>query len=318
MVQPRRIGIGGYFVQEQAATNPTFVGGTIYFADGSASQPLNSDASACSASQPANDHDHTASMNPDSLLAAYKRSSAGFYPVLMHDDSHDDDELVAAYHTNVRPAFGEALVVDTGAVKNLSGDLFIQRCAALAKKANKATTLEPLQRAITVEGVGSGGSSLTHRAVLPIALSPSEQGTFQTGVLQNSEVPGLLGLEGINSNRMLLDPTNLKAYFVGPGGYDIRLSPGSTVHRLVEAPTGHIMLPISNWPEAGQVSNPKKHVTFLSDVISQQASSNVSAVSSASETHASAPSHQVSYISCQDRKPLFCLQQHCQVQRVPK
>ena len=78
--------------------------------------------------------------------------------------------------------------------------------------------MEQLPRPITVEGVGSGVSALTHTAKLPIALSLTEQGTFHTGILSNSDVPGLLGLEGMLHNRMLIDPTNLKVLFVGEGG----------------------------------------------------------------------------------------------------
>ena len=34
-------------------------------------------------------------------------------------------------------------------------------------------------------------------------------------------------------------------YLVGPGGYELKLSPGSVKHDLVESSAGHLMLPCS-------------------------------------------------------------------------
>ena len=45
--------------------------------------------------------------------------------------------------------------------------------------------------------------------------------------------------------RTLIDTFTGKMFLVGPGGYEIRLSPGSEVHSLEESPAGHLMLPCS-------------------------------------------------------------------------
>ena len=47
--------------------------------------------------------------------------------------------------------------------------------------------------------------------------------------------------------RTLIDTFTGKMYLVGPGGYEIHLSPGSEVHDLEESAAGHLMLPCSRF-----------------------------------------------------------------------
>ncbi len=107
---------------------------------------------------------------------------------------------------------------------------------------------------------------MTHKAEVPVALSATVTGLFKTGVITDSPIPALLGLEGIDSNNMLLDPKRNRCYLLGPRGYNIQLSPGSTVHMLQRAETGHLMLPISNWNHVKAPAERVKHVVFASDI----------------------------------------------------
>ena len=50
--------------------------------------------------------------------------------------------------------------------------------------------------------------------------------------------------------RTLIDCFTGKIFFVGPGRYELRLSPGSEAHDLEESLVGHLMLPCSRF--AGQ------------------------------------------------------------------
>ena len=43
----------------------------------------------------------------------------------------------------------------------------------------------------------------------------------------------------------LIDTFTGRVYLVGPGGYELKLSPGSVKHDLVESSAGHLMLPCS-------------------------------------------------------------------------
>ena len=47
--------------------------------------------------------------------------------------------------------------------------------------------------------------------------------------------------------RTLIDTFTGKMFLVGPGGYEIHLSPGSEVHELEESSAGHLMLPCSRF-----------------------------------------------------------------------
>ena len=55
--------------------------------------------------------------------------------------------------------------------------------------------------------------------------------------------------------RTLLDTFTGVMYLVGPGGYELRLSPGSEKYDLHESSMGHLMLPCSEFdPQGGQQS----------------------------------------------------------------
>ena len=67
--------------------------------------------------------------------------------------------------------------------------------------------------------------------------------------MENSDLPGLLGLQSMRDHRVILDLQKLKMYFVGPGDYDLdkSLSPGTVSFELEMAPSGHLLLPCSNF-----------------------------------------------------------------------
>ena len=53
----------------------------------------------------------------------------------------------------------------------------------------------------------------------------------------------------MRDHRVILDLQKLKLYFVGPGDYDLdkALSPGTVSFGLEVAPSGHLLLPCSNF-----------------------------------------------------------------------
>ena len=70
---------------------------------------------------------------------------------------------------------------------------------------------------------------------------------------------------------MFLDAFNGRVYFVGEGGYEIKLSPGSYAVPTRDSPSGHMMLPVSCWGQSQtgptkslhlHASAPAKQVTF--------------------------------------------------------
>ena len=154
-----------------------------------------------------------------------------------------------AYHTMVRLRTGEALLVDCGAVGNLCGDKWLERQSAHAAKHGQGVSMTTLSQVVQVEGVGTGASTISQRAHVPIMLQNGSEGEFVSNVVPNSELPALLGLDALERQRALIDTYNHKLIHVGKGGYELKLSPGSVSHDLVKAPSGHLMLPCSSWPE---------------------------------------------------------------------
>ena len=53
----------------------------------------------------------------------------------------------------------------------------------------------------------------------------------------------------MRDKRVLIETFNSKFYTIGPGGYQLKLSPGSEVRDLVDSNAGHLMLPRSRFPK---------------------------------------------------------------------
>lgn len=198
----------------------------------------------------------------------------GFFPWWQSDPNeslNSSDAQVACYHSSVRLNRGrEGLVIDTGAVKSLSGDAWVQRTKAIGELHGHGTNIVALERPFGIEGVGNGSNQVTQQAVVPIALSNGFVGTFKTSMVSTSEIPALYGLEPMIEQKTILDLHNGKMILLGEGGYELKLSPGSVVLDLERAPTGHIMLPITEWPEYEKRTKPgptvnsgKKHVALV-------------------------------------------------------
>ena len=49
---------------------------------------------------------------------------------------------------------------------------------------------------------------------------------------------------------------------VGPGGYELKLSPGSQIYDTVDSKAGHMMLPCSKFSDASRQQNNQEVQTF--------------------------------------------------------
>lgn len=183
---------------------------------------------------------------PNSVLM----NSSMYYPVWGN----------SAYHARVRLDQGEAMLVDTGAVGNLSGDLTVRRMEALAKARGHGTEFKQLAKATSVDGVGASASTCVQSAIVPIALPNGQVASYQAALIENSEVPALLGLSSLTEKRVLLDTIHDQLIMVGPGGFEIKLSPGSQVMQCKRSATGHLMLPCSQWDQVKSFAGGKQTV----------------------------------------------------------
>ena len=142
----------------------------------------------------------------------------------------------------------EGLLVDCGAIDNLSGKDFVERQGQIARSYGRDVEYRPLARTLEVNGVGQGSQEATHEAVVPIQIADNSA-VFTTPVLsgRGAAVPGLWGLRSQRAMRALIDTGGSAVILPGPGGFSVALSPGSEVIQCEDALSGHMMVPVSDF-----------------------------------------------------------------------
>ena len=138
---------------------------------------------------------------------------------------------------------------------NLCGDKWAKTVADAAEKAGRKATYEKRGTPLNVSGVGHGSQRCVYDCTLPVALRQcngnveNKEGTILIPSVQHSDLPGLLGLTTLRSQRAVLDFTTLKLHFLGPGDskVDQSLPPGTDTFQLEIAPSGHLVLPCSEF-----------------------------------------------------------------------
>ena len=114
------------------------------------------------------------------------------------------------YHSNAVLRDGrEGLLVDTGAVFNLTGDLWLQRMKEHVPE-NMPIHYEELSEPQGVMGVGQHASTATHVAAVPVGMAdqgiePDESFRYKATVITDSDVPALLGLQSMMASNCILD-----------------------------------------------------------------------------------------------------------------
>ena len=136
--------------------------------------------------------------------------------------------------------------------------------SAEATPAGYGTELSPLEKRMQVDGVGENPSTCLNSASVPIALEGGTVGHYKASVIQGSEVPALLGLESLERRRSIIDTVHGRLIELGPGAYELKLPPGSTMRQLHKSSTGHLMLPCTEWKRAKQ--NAGKQLVFPTDI----------------------------------------------------
>ena len=139
-------------------------------------------------------------------------------------------------------------MVDCGAIDNLAGQKFVDRQGEQAKAVDEHVKYVPLDRPMEVNGVGRGSQRATHEAVVPIHID-GEIGEYRAPILtgDGSHVPGLWGLRSQRQKRALIDTGGNCVLIPGPGGFTVKLSPGSKIIKCENAVSGHMMIPVSDF-----------------------------------------------------------------------
>eukprot|EP00971_Amphidinium_carterae_P352996 6492791-Amphidinium_carterae.2 len=168
-----------------------------------------------------------------------------FFPT--YERAAANREPIAAWHAKTTlPDGREGLLVDVGAHDNLCGEQWVKRVEKMLERSNDPVRYETMKKPLSVEGVGNGAQVCRSKVVVPLLLPDGERGTYEAPVISGSGVPGLLGLKALIRNRAVIDCVSMQMYFLGPGDARIGLPPGSKQYELVQAESGHMLLPISS------------------------------------------------------------------------
>ena len=163
----------------------------------------------------------------------------------------------------MRLPHGTSLLVDTGAPGNLAGSEWTQDHARELWAADQsAPRYTKRETPLPCSGVGTGKQVATHDVEVPIALGNGRLDGYRAAELPDSKTPALLGRNAMKAKRVLLDTFTGKFFMVGPGGYELKLSPGSEVYETEDSKAGHMMLPCSQFANASRQQN-RDAQTFL-------------------------------------------------------
>ena len=167
----------------------------------------------------------------------------------------------AAYPIQTKLKDGRpSIIIDPGSVGNLCGDRWAKEVATMAKANGRKPTHQLRERALQVSGVGNGSQQCHYDCRLPVAIRPEGGKVLQHAVLdipavENSDLPGLMGLSALKRNRAILDVNSLTLYFCGKDQYDLKdaLPANTDKYQLETAPSGHLVLPCCEY-KAGSSS----------------------------------------------------------------
>ncbi len=139
------------------------------------------------------------------------------------------------------------------AIDNMAGGRIVKRMMKAAEAAGQGSSWNAINP-VLVEGVGEGASTVNQQASIPLCLADGQQGNYNPIVVgtddKESDLPALYGLAGLRKHAAVIDCGNNRMFFPGPGGMKYGLSPGTRVHKLEVAISGHLLLPCCEWQAA--------------------------------------------------------------------
>ena len=254
-------------------------------------------ASACAGGPVGPAVTHSASGNP---VVPASECAGGSQSQVANDLQQDDGDVafpcgfdpagtaeMSCFHAQARLAGDqEAVLVDTGAKRGLSGDQWVARVEALARPHGHHVQRRDLPKPMEVRGVGKGSQDITTQAVVPGVLEDGDDMDFTTAVIPESPLPALLGLDSLERLNGIVDTRvpHRKLYL----GEDVQVVPGpkTKVLQLYPAQSGHLMMPITHYGLRQSAEQPpqrkKKSIAFLED--SAPASAPASAAADANLT----------------------------------
>ena len=94
-------------------------------------------------------------------------------------------------------------------------------------------------------------------------------------IIENSNIPGLLGITSLKNKRTLIDLNTNKLYFLGPGDYDLpaAMPPGTECYQCEQSPSGHLILPCCEYEGATEKKDSEMTLVTQKETASASSSS---------------------------------------------
>lgn len=165
-------------------------------------------------------------------------------------DRQTQPQIGAAYHLRTRRKDGTVgLLIDPGARDNLIGSVTArQMCQELASKLQE----RQMDKSLPVEGVYKQAhvADISARISMNVidAAGDATPASYTAPMIDQSMLPPLLGNRTLRRMQSLIDCGNGRLVIPGPGGMELRLSPGSKVYELELTDSGHWVLPVHPSP----------------------------------------------------------------------
>eukprot|EP00973_Karenia_brevis_P037489 5171382-Karenia_brevis.AAC.1 len=119
--------------------------------------------------------------------------------------------------------------------------------SVLLKRVHKHVKEDVMHKPVKVEGVGNGQQQTGAQVVVPGSVRTEDgrviASEYHAPVLQDSDIPALLGLRSLKKSRAVLDMINNKLHLCGQGQVRFTPPPGTRTLCLVESEWGHLLLP---------------------------------------------------------------------------
>jgi len=152
-----------------------------------------------------------------------------------------------------------AALPDTGAHDNLCSDTWARTLAESCAAHGKPVNQKPMERARTVQGVGTGTQTASYEVQLSAGIETTDGTTYEESYsapwVENSNLPGLIGIQKLEALDALIRCKTGEMWFLGKGGVQITPSPGSRHFQMKKARSGHWMLPLNKFKPKAKTAN---------------------------------------------------------------
>jgi len=152
------------------------------------------------------------------------------------------------------------LLLDTGAVYNLHGDYWRRRYSDVLKELHLRTKVE--RNIATFSGIGGKPVVSTRLVHFPICIE-GKCGTFILQDMEGSETPAIVGLNGMEAQKMMIVPHDDVVIMPNGGKVKISMSKEVKVIKCMRSPSGHLLLPCDQFDMEGNTSSSSGSMTLF-------------------------------------------------------